>query len=441
MTLATIGEKIREARLQRGMTQADLGADLVSASMISQIEAGRAKPSYGLLSILANRLGLPVEHFMNDLQEQFTLSTHFQLAEYYLLTQQPDEALRVLSSVPTPKSPGLNHQEYYLRMARAYRLQNRWDDAVSVLEQLREQAFRMQDDRLHFLVCKESGHVEYAMENLLGARHEWQKAIRFGEALSPADGFSMVQLRGALTEICVLMHDLHLRLGETAQARAYLDQAARWCSRFARFRDVAAALIEDGLDALASQDAARAKDLIDQAVSALDAARWIEQFICVQVKLNTYENEPKGVDPWSKAAIAMATVNPGSFLEAELDRIDQLLLRRQTAKAERRIARCFDILEDYDHDGSTPATATFDSVAYRRRLSIRQAQADRQSGKAEQAIRRLESVAQELESAGDTIRLMSAWSLLIEWYAETGKTDEVQHLAERLETLCEEVLK
>ncbi|MBX5436711.1 MAG: helix-turn-helix transcriptional regulator [Alicyclobacillaceae bacterium] len=430
------------------MTQADLGADIVSPSMISQIEAGRAKPSYALLNMLANRLGMPVEHFMSDLEEQFTLSTHFQLAEYYLLTQQPDEALRVLRSVPAPESPGLNHQEYCLRAARAYRLQQRWDDAVRILEELREHAFRMQDDRLHFQVCRESGHVEYAMDNLLGARHEWLKALRFGETLSPADGFPLVQLHGWLAEICILMHDLHLRLNQPDEASLYLQQAANWCSRFARFRDLAAAYIEDGLAALAAQDAARAKDMIDQAVALIDAARWVELFIRVQVKQSTAEDHSQLVDPWSKAALSMATVSPGAFLDMELERIDQLLQQGQTDKAARRIRRCFDILEDYDedaqHNGATPAPAAtavapFDSARYRRQLAVRQAEAEHQQGQRDRAIRRMEAVAKAVTGDDDARTRLRVWGLLVQWYAETGEWEDAQRAAEQLEQVCMDV--
>jgi transcriptional regulator with XRE-family HTH domain len=102
MIMPSIGEKIREARLQRGLTQGDLAEDLVTPSMISQIEADKAKPSYPLLTAIANRLGLPVEHFLNELQDQFTLTTYLRLAEYYLLLKQPEMAESTLRSVDPP---------------------------------------------------------------------------------------------------------------------------------------------------------------------------------------------------------------------------------------------------------------------------------------------------------------------------------------------------
>ena len=48
-----IGEKIKELRVRRRMTQADLAGDTVSRNMVSLIENGRATPSVQTLEEIA----------------------------------------------------------------------------------------------------------------------------------------------------------------------------------------------------------------------------------------------------------------------------------------------------------------------------------------------------------------------------------------------------
>jgi transcriptional regulator with XRE-family HTH domain len=58
-TLATIGERIRKARLARSMTLQDLAdSSGISPSMLSLVERGRASPSIGSLIVIADALSV-----------------------------------------------------------------------------------------------------------------------------------------------------------------------------------------------------------------------------------------------------------------------------------------------------------------------------------------------------------------------------------------------
>ena len=52
------GEKLRAERLERGLTQAELGKDLYSPSYISLLETGRREPTAEVIEELARRLEL-----------------------------------------------------------------------------------------------------------------------------------------------------------------------------------------------------------------------------------------------------------------------------------------------------------------------------------------------------------------------------------------------
>ena len=66
-----LGEKLREARLEAGLSQRALCGDVITRNMLSQIENGSAKPSMATLQYLAGQLGKPVGYF---LEEQALLS-------------------------------------------------------------------------------------------------------------------------------------------------------------------------------------------------------------------------------------------------------------------------------------------------------------------------------------------------------------------------------
>lgn len=61
-----LGEKLRTARQEKGLSQRQLCGDTITRNMLSQIENGSAKPSMSTLQILAARLEKPVAYFLDD---------------------------------------------------------------------------------------------------------------------------------------------------------------------------------------------------------------------------------------------------------------------------------------------------------------------------------------------------------------------------------------
>ena len=62
----TLGEKLRQARSEAGMTQRQLCGEEITRNMLSQIENGIARPSMKTLQYLASRLGKPVSFFLEE---------------------------------------------------------------------------------------------------------------------------------------------------------------------------------------------------------------------------------------------------------------------------------------------------------------------------------------------------------------------------------------
>ncbi|NLF34987.1 MAG: helix-turn-helix transcriptional regulator [Clostridiales bacterium] len=64
----TLGQKIKAARLMRGMTQREVVGDAITRNMLSKIENDSATPSVRTLEYLAKVLGVPAGYFWDDAQ-------------------------------------------------------------------------------------------------------------------------------------------------------------------------------------------------------------------------------------------------------------------------------------------------------------------------------------------------------------------------------------
>lgn len=61
-----LGNKLKQARLEAGLSQRQLCGETITRNMLSQIENGTASPSMTTLRYLAGRLGKPVSFFLEE---------------------------------------------------------------------------------------------------------------------------------------------------------------------------------------------------------------------------------------------------------------------------------------------------------------------------------------------------------------------------------------
>ena len=67
----TIGEKIKNARVEKKMTQADLAGDKITRNMLSLIESGKCSASLDTLEYLSERLQLPISFLVSGENDIF----------------------------------------------------------------------------------------------------------------------------------------------------------------------------------------------------------------------------------------------------------------------------------------------------------------------------------------------------------------------------------
>lgn len=68
MHASSLGQKVKEARLAKQMTQKDLAGDFITRNMLSQIENDSATPSIKTIEHIAMMLQKPISYFMDQTQ-------------------------------------------------------------------------------------------------------------------------------------------------------------------------------------------------------------------------------------------------------------------------------------------------------------------------------------------------------------------------------------
>ncbi len=107
-----LGQKLRQARLEAGITQRQLCGEEITRNMLSQIENGVARPSMQTLRYLARQLGKPVSWF---LEEEGAVSTNLQVilsAREAYAKKEWEQCHQILQSYRQPDD--LLDQEYGL---------------------------------------------------------------------------------------------------------------------------------------------------------------------------------------------------------------------------------------------------------------------------------------------------------------------------------------
>ncbi len=133
----SIGDRLRQLRVERGLSQADLARDIVSASYVSLIEAGKRLPDHAVLVELANRLKTSPE-FLADGVDHAVLGEKrlaLQYAELALASGNLDDALTQFRKHTSDSVSAIRVAAWW-GLARVQESLDNLEDAIATVESL-----------------------------------------------------------------------------------------------------------------------------------------------------------------------------------------------------------------------------------------------------------------------------------------------------------------
>jgi tetratricopeptide (TPR) repeat protein len=172
-----VGARVRDARLEAGLTQAELGGSRFSKEYVSQVELGKTRPSPAALDWFAERLHV----------DRLTLA-----GESTTAVRAACEAAitRAEAEIEAHRPDGDERLALRLRLARGWALQNlgRMDEALAELGDARLAAEEAGSSEALAQALYRTGVVRYKMGSLATAASLLDEALRASEsATDPSD--------------------------------------------------------------------------------------------------------------------------------------------------------------------------------------------------------------------------------------------------------------
>ena len=251
----SLGERIRAARVARGLTQQALAQGVATKGFICQIERNRATPSLPKLRILAERLGLP----MSDLTGERPPAELTYLRKSAELAVKAGEPARALGLV----DEGLALHPTANERADLFRLRGTAYDALGDLpnalaaHQMAAATTPADDPELNAAIHVEIGTVLQAQEQFNAAIEASMRGLQWLDRCKHAEpalrarvltnlgrsSYSLGQMGAAKTyfersldaatdsESLLRIANAHMNLGVSARATGDLERAIEHCNR------------------------------------------------------------------------------------------------------------------------------------------------------------------------------------------------------------------
>jgi HTH-type transcriptional regulator, quorum sensing regulator NprR len=225
---ATLGQKIKELRVQKGLTQSDLGAGMVTPSMISQIEADKANPSHKLLQAIAEKLETPIEYFLTDMQMQIEQIATYKVARAMMEAGDFAPAVPILHDLMEDSIPQLHSAEIQYDLAVCQLETNQLDEAMDGFDRVLSSAATRKDIHMQILALRNLGIVEERRHNYPLAIYHWQKALDLIDKVEESDPFLTAEILRQVGEVNNYLGEREHALGSYAKAHKVLAGTANF---------------------------------------------------------------------------------------------------------------------------------------------------------------------------------------------------------------------
>lgn len=230
----TLGEKLRQARLEAGLSQRQLCGEMITRNMLSQIEHDTARPSVDTLRYLAGRLGKSLGYFLDEESVSLPNFAAIRKARRNWEAKDWEELVRVLEEYRGPD--GVFDQEKdvllalgYLGLAEKALAEDRKLYALELLAKVEPKGYlAVELERRKLLMLARAGDRGMAIGNLLPNIDE-ELLVRSVEALEHGDAERAAALLDAAENResprwLLLRGRVHMALGAYAEAALCLEK-------------------------------------------------------------------------------------------------------------------------------------------------------------------------------------------------------------------------
>ncbi len=221
-----LGERVRAARKELGLSQAQLAGEELTKGFISQLESGLVRPSIRSLQLIAGRLGKPLDYFLGD--ESLAGGKRF---AFHKLAAEAAAERRDWDQVRAHVAPGLDHAPDGRDRAALLHLVGRAEIAARAFERtfdlvteglsLTEAAT---DPELVANLLSLRGHAYGELGQLVACTEAYEAALDVVEKYEVVD----TRLR---SRILISLGTVYRRLGRTSKAIAAYEPALAMASR------------------------------------------------------------------------------------------------------------------------------------------------------------------------------------------------------------------
>lgn len=222
MSEMTLGQKVRELRLSKQLTQKELAGDFITRNMLSQIENDGAMPSMKTMEYLAGRLEKPIGYFLDEQHDDVSLSN--MITELIGLNEKKDfEGSVALIEDQVAHNPMYMKNKMmvdlytnsYMYLGNKYMANGRYEEAKGCYEKLLrfEGDMMIVSDIYLYKIYAQLAEVNTHLTNLEEARTYHQKGKSLlGRLLAGREvqNLYMKLMEGNYTEIRTLAEEMDL---------------------------------------------------------------------------------------------------------------------------------------------------------------------------------------------------------------------------------------
>ncbi|MCX7571285.1 tetratricopeptide repeat protein [Tumebacillus sp. DT12] len=217
--MSSLGKRLRELRLKKGLTQIELAEGLLTPSMISQVESDKARPSYAMLCAIAERLDVPVEKLLVNVELNMGHVSSYKMAKAMVAAKQYASAITLLRELLDAPRSTVSTTDILYHLGECLLHTGDLDEAEKTFAQVQEYAVLRNDSLLATRTLLYIGIIAFERKFFQIAQFHFGKALDESEKIAEKGGFLQADILHKLGEVS-------LKLGQTSKATDYFTRAA-----------------------------------------------------------------------------------------------------------------------------------------------------------------------------------------------------------------------